>query len=358
MARLVRWLWVGVGLVWATQTLACAICAPSAQESTLVQRLFAADGVLLARPSGDGFSPVAVLKGALPEGIIRLQEPAVGSQTSPTQLLLYSAGSQSWRTAGALDASRGDWVQRLMRLEPVSTLSPDNSNAAWSQRLAFFASDLENAEPLLAQTAYEEIAQAPYAAMRTLRPVLDAQKLWQWLNTPSLAARRPLYALLWGMAASEDMAGTWEQALASEPQPPSVAELSALLAAYVELRGPQGLEWIERHYLADAKRTDGELQAAVLALGIHGHDGVRVSQGRVVQAYAALIRSNRARAGFVASDLANWGHWEFFTDFAALLKSGEPQTFASRYAMVLYLMRNPRPEARAAWESLRASGFL
>ena len=76
---------------------------------------------------------------------------------------------------------------------------------------------------------------------------------------------------------------------------------------------------------------------------------------RVARSY---IAANPQRAGFAASDLGDWGAWDFVPDFERLLDTEQPQVFASRYAMVLYLLRSPRPEARAALERLRAKGRL
>ena len=60
----------------------------------------------------------------------------------------------------------------------------------------------------------------------------------------------------------------------------------------------------------------------------------------------------------MASDLGNWERWEFVPDYAAILKSGAPQAFASRYGMVFYLMRSPTPAAREALEALRSAKLL
>lgn len=363
MKKLGQWLVLVVCWGWATHVAACAICAPSDLENTLTQRLFAADVVVLATasPDGNGYRAGEAIKGELPKGVIQLHEVVTAPQAAPSkgsELLLYSAGSQTWRTVGALKKERVAWVKRLLALGPVSALNSSASPAAWSPRLSFLVADLESSEPLVAQTAYEEISLAPYAAMRPLQPNLDAHKLVRWLDTPSLVARRPLYALLLGIAGGQGTADALESRLLAGSQQQTTAELSGLFAAYLELRGADGVGWMERHYLADAARSELEIQAAILALGVHGNDGVRVRKDRVVQAYAVLVQHNKARAGFVASDLGNWGRWEFGVDYAALLKSREPQAFASRYAMVLFLMRSPAPEARAALDALRAGGFI
>lgn len=363
MKKILRWLVLVACLGWATHGAACAICAPSDLENTLTQRLFAADVVVLAAasPDGNGYRAEEAVKGELPKGAIQLHETTAAPQAAPTkgrELLLYSAGSQTWRTVGTLKKERTAWVKRLLALGPASALNSGASPAAWLPRLSFLVADLESAEPLVAQTAYEEISLAPYTAMRPLKPSLDAHNLLRWLDTPSLAARHPLYALLLGIAGGQGTADALESRILAGSQSQTAAELSGLFAAYLELRGADGVGWMEQHYLADNARSELEIQAAILALGVHGNDGVRVRKDRVVQAYAVLVRHNKARAGFVASDLGNWGRWEFGADYAALLKSREPQAFASRYAMVLFLMRSPAPEARAALDALRAGGFI
>lgn len=366
MNRIVQQLGMAVILVaLVPASWACTICAPAEGQDTLSQRLFAADSAVLATATGDGagFLAVEAIKGDLPRGVITLQDGLAQAQAgvrvpNATQLLLYSAGSKSWRAAGALSTARADWARRLLTLPRASNSDANTPGAAWPARATFFAGDLENPEPLVAQTVYEEISVLPYAVMRTLKPALDVHKLTRWLDTPQLAGRRPLYTLLLGMVGNDATAATLEKRLLASSRAMTMAEVSAMLAAHLELRGNLGVDWVERNYLVDPARSDPEVQAAVLALSVHGNDGTRVSRDRVVQAYAGFIRHHKARAGFVASDLGNWAHWEFGPDYATILKSGEPQAFASRYAMVFYLMRSPRPEARAALDALRATGVL
>ncbi|MEI6761188.1 MAG: hypothetical protein WCO22_12155 [Betaproteobacteria bacterium] len=338
---------------------ACAICAPVDGRGTLSQALRQADTVVLASPvaGGAGLAVRQLIKGAPPQGLIRLpaSEPRP-LPVEPTALsqLLYHQGSAGWQSAGPLDASRADWLRQLLALSPVT----DGSAPDWDRRLAFFVMDLESPEPLVAQAAYEEIAVAPYGEMRRLRGRLRAAWLLDWLDTPRLAARRPLYALLLGVSGEPERAPALQQRLARLRQPADAAVLSAMLAAWLELQGESGVAWLEQHYLQAPGLQEWEYQAALLALSVHGNDGQRVSRARVVKAYADFVRQDTPLAGWVASDLGNWGRWEFDQRYAALLRSGRPQTFASRYAMVFYLMRNPKPQARALLDALRAEGAL
>ena len=338
---------------------ACPICAPGDGQVTLSQRLRQADTVVLAAPAAGATGPTArqPIKGGLPQGPTRLAAAVPQPRSAEAvadSVLLYHQGSAGWQSAGPLAASRADWLRQLLALpQPIDGAIPD-----WGRRLAFFVTDLESPEPLVAQTAYEEIAAAPYGEMRRLRGRLQAARLLDWVDNPALSARRPLYGLLLGVSGEGDRIPALQQRLARLRQPADAAVVSALLAALLELQGDSGVAWLERSYLQAAGRQEWEYQAALLALSVHGNDGQRVSRARVVQAYANFMLQDTPLAGLVASDLGNWGRWEFDRNYAALMRSGRPQTFASRYAMVFYLMRNPTPQARVLLDALRAEGAL
>lgn len=354
-----RW-FLSLTLCWLTGSgaWACTICAPSDAQNTVVQRLFAADAVVLASAqAGGGWRALEVIKGEPPKRALTVVgfDPGPASPGEPaTWLLAYSAGSQNWRTMGRLSLARADWARSLLAMRRAA----DTPSDGWPQRVAYFAPDFEDDEALVAQAAYEEVSVAPYAAMRTLKPVLDVGKIARWLAAPGLAARRPLYTLLLGVAGDDAAAAALQGRLLGRTVELNLGEHSGLFAAYLEIRGRTGLEWVEQQFLRDPTRSDQALQAALLALSVHGNDGVRLFRERVVQAYATFIRHNPARAGMVASDLGNWERWEFVPDYAAILKSGALLTFASRYGMVFYLMRSPTPAAREALDALRSAKLL
>lgn len=343
--------------VWA-----CAICAPSAAEQTLTQRLFKSEAVAIARAlSRPGeFELLATVRGAGEKGT-RLSNVAVAPTVavpaaSSTVLAAYTGGA--WNVLGAMPLERAPWVEKLVALRRPADASPTAADANWPARFAFFLPDLESPVALVAQAAYEELSTAPYGAMRAAAAAFRAPQLATWLGQADLGARHPLYALMLGFVAQEPQVAALQQRLlklsAREPQ----ATVSAWMAATMEARGSAGLAWVQTHYLQNAQRSDAEVQAALLALRVQAGDGGKFSKDVAAAAARAFVAANPQRAGFVASDLGDWGHWEFVADFERLLDTDQPQVFASRYAMVLYLLRNPRPEARAALERLRANGRL
>ena len=334
---------------------ACAICAPADAGATLRQRLRAAEVVVLAAPAAGGaFAAQLLIKGEWPHGPIRLPQGFLASVQIPSLVLLYRSGAADWQSAGQLAFQHAEWARRLVALADASDLTP----AQWTARIGSFVPELESVEPLVALAAYEEIAIAPYAVLRGTGPKLNAAQLVRWLDTPALTARRPLYALLLGFAGHQVSADWLQQRMAGLRSTGDGPTLSAMLAAWLELRGPEGVAWVERQYLSGPSAHEMGVSAALLALSVHGADGRRVGRSRVVQAYRYFVAQTTPWPGLVASDLGNWEKWEFGPLFAEWLASGKPQGFASRYAMVFFLMRSPRPEASTALESLRAAGVL
>ena len=96
--------------------------------------------------------------------------------------------------------------------------------------------------------------------------------------------------------------------------------LAAMIGADLELRGPSRVGWVEARYFADRTRTMPEIEAALLALNVHGDANGTVPRERVIQAYRAFIRERPPMAGFVAQQLADWDYWDVATEYAALLR--------------------------------------
>jgi hypothetical protein len=349
-----------VALMQTTCANACAICAPPDAQNTLVACIASADAVaLVAWRIGDALvAPVSSVRGALPGNPFAASglpdsglTKSVGQQT---YLALFNAGAGTWRVVGSLAAERVNWLQTLLGMPRSADAGPELAQ----KRAAFFAAELENPVPWIAQAAYEELAGVPYAVLRTLGTVLNVKQVRQWSQSPLLRERWPLYALLWGFAAGEADARTLQVRVQDTALALNVAERSALLAALIELRKSDGLEWVQQTFLQSPTIPDEQLHSALLALSVHGNDGNLVSRDAVVQAYARFMAQNPQRAATVASDLGNWERWEFAGTYATLLRSGSPQPFSARYAMLLYLLRNPLPEAKTLLEALRRDGLL
>jgi hypothetical protein len=340
------------GLLLATAAQparACAVCAPSA-PLTVAQRLIDAERALLAHPEPGPpavWRVVAVVRGESDGG-----PPALGPGTSRdpqgrASLLVRDRLSKVWTVVGPIAEAQADWLRGLAVYRRTAEMTPHD----WTQRVAALAPLLEHPEPLVAETAYGEIARAPYAAMRANRAAFDGAQLARWVEEPALAPRRPLYLLLLGLAGGPADATRIERALAARRPGSDPVDLPALLAADLELNGPRRLARIEKTWLLDPVRSPAEVRAAVVALSVHGGEGGVVRREAVAEVFLRFTERRAPLGGLVAQDLAAWRVWEATQRFAALVDTSDVPIW-SKVAMVQYLRESPRPEAKAALERI------
>jgi hypothetical protein len=367
-------------LAFASDARACAICF-SGLVVTPGQKLDAADEAVLAAPSaGQGqFRIIEIIKGdgTVADIIVQpgLSAPVAaavmsvdgltagdGEPTKPSekpQLLLRDKVSEKWTSLGEMPADFAGWLRQLAatkrsgerpkRIWPQLTLTSSYlSDAEWRARIAVVAPQLESPEPLVAEIAYGELVRAPYSTIRLLKPQLHAAKIATWINDPKLASRRPAYTLLLGIAGGPEITIDLEQQIDTALSRRDATNLSAMLAADLELRGATRVDWIEQTYFADRQRTLPEIQAALLALSVHGGAEGAVPRARVIEAYRYFIKARNPMAGFVAMELADWEAWDATGDFVAIIRSNAVKDPAERFAILSYLKRSPLTTAQAA----------
>jgi hypothetical protein len=339
---------------------ACPLCLGAGQLST-AQQLVTAPQAVLAVPTSDAsrFRVVQVIKGEPPaDGTVEGGYPRSGSPpgdataTNANPLLLVREDPfPTWVILGAIDAARADWLRALA----VGKRAGDMSSEEWRARVALVVPHLYDPEPLAADLACAELRSAPYAALRTAKPHLDAAALRRSLADSEFAPRRPLCLLLLGISGNAHDAAALEQRLQAAWQSGDAVNLSSMLAADLELRGSERVAWVESHYLADQKRSAPEMKAALLALSVHGNANGAIPRERVIQSYRVFMKAHPEIAGDVAPDFAAWQYWGAVPDYLALTKSGVRQQYPSRLAMLAYLQKSPNaralgfaPEAAAA----------
>ncbi len=330
---------------------ACPLCLGWGRPS-LVQQVAQAQQVVLARPAAAAghYEVIAPIKGARPPGGVVEAAPArsgpvttEGSGRKPL-VLMRDGDWPVWTLVGSLGAEHAGALRKLAAGKPPA----QREAADWAARVVQVLPWLGHAEPLLAQTAYQEIASAPYPAMLAARPHLRVAKLRAWLADPALAACEPVVLLLLGIAGDAGDAQRLERRLDAAAKAGDATNLGPLIAADLQLRGPARMGWVEATYLRDAQRSSRELQAALLALSVQGHADAAIPRTRVIAAYRVFIQANPPLAGLVATDLAAWQYWDAVPAYTALLDSGVPQHFESRAQIVQYLRRSPGgPQAAA-----------
>jgi hypothetical protein len=331
---------------------ACPICLGWGQ-TTPAQQLVAAPQAVLAAPTADAsrFRVIQVIKGArsadgMVEGGYPRTGPAAGGATPAKGRLLLLVRNDplpAWVILGAIDPSRADWLRALAAGKPGADMTPEE----WRARVALVVPHVNDPEPLAADLAYAELRAAPYAALRTAKPQLDAAALRRCLADPDLAARHPFCQLLLGIAGTAQDAAALQRRLQVAWQSGDAANLSAMLAADLELSGAARVAWVESRYLADAKRSPPEIKAALLALSVHGNADGAIPRKRVIQSYRVFMKAHPEIAGDVAADLAAWQYWGAVPEYLALMRSGVRQQYPSRVAMAAYLQQSPDAKSAA-----------
>jgi hypothetical protein len=360
-------------LALAGEAQACAICF-SGTVITPGQKLDSADHAVLAVPLArqGHFRILEVVKGEVPGDVMvepGLSAPVVelvmsmdgqtAGRTLPTVpdgkplLLVRNDVSEKWMNVGAIGADHAGWLRALAATKrggearpakvwpPTAFAWSSLTDAEWRERVAIVAPHLESTDPLAAEIAYGEIARAPYGAMRILKPRLDAAKIANWINDPKLASRRAGYILLLGIAGGPDDAVELERHIETALRARDAANLSAMLAADLELRGPARIDWLEQTYFADRQRTLQEIEAALLALSVHGQADATLPRERVIEAYRYFIKVRKPMAGFVAMELAEWEAWDVTGDYVDIVRSKAVKDPAGQFAILSYLKSSP-----------------
>lgn len=357
---------LATGAAWA-----CPICF-SGRVPLLGPKIDAADAVVLATPLGEAgrYRVTASIRGAIPDGAIILD-------ASPASAALVVAGrpslivrnrlSQQWSALGSIKAGQADWVRAFTTGSPAAgaqmaktwprTLesTADLSDEAWVARLSLVAPMLENADRLVAEIAYGELARAPYRLIRSLKGQRDPVDVLTWLNDPDLALRKPGYTLLLGVTGGEAEGRYVEARMAEQRRLRKSDDLAALITADLELGGESRLASVIADYLTDPSRGLPEIEAALLALSVQGTADATVPRHQVVAAYGEFVGAHPTMAGFVVKDLSDWGSFDVAAALEVAVSSGAVRDAGSRYAVLSYLKRDP---ARPSMAGQGAGGDL
>jgi hypothetical protein len=256
---------------------------------------------------------------------------AAALPSSDPLLLVRDDLTGRWTSLGAIPAERGEWLRQL------TTFS--TTDAGWRQRVALVLPDLESSDPLVAEIAVSEVARAPYSVLDVAKSRIHPARVEGWLGDPKLARRHAPYTLLLGFAGGRPEATRLESRIEEARMAHRDTNLAAMLTANLELRGPSRVDWIEERYFADRGRSMPEIEAALLALAIHGDTDGTVPRARVIQGYRFFMQRHPPMSGFVASKFADWGHWDAAPEYAALLESNPNIDPASKLAIERYLQR-------------------
>lgn len=355
--------------------VACPFC--DAPSQTLSEETAAADAVVLAKlikeapTSSDPNNPtvgaatfeiIEVLRGKETLGDAKQVEAVYFGETDKKRTFLISGlrtEKLDWTTPLPLSEAAVDYVRKLPSLSPSG-----------ADRLAFFQGYLENDDPLLAQDSYDEFARAPYDEVLALAPRMHHDKLVQWIADLEInPSRRRLYLTMLSACGTKDDLPLLESMIVSdfskmEPELNGIVAtglamrgplclpgwveavqqrerqkklgLDALVACYLKMRGPEGLDLIDERFLKDPKVDYTHIYSTIMALRFHGDQNTGVLPKDRLLKSMRLLLDNPDFADQVVLDLSRWEDWSVLDRLVKMFKESDKKGYV-RQPVVTYL---------------------
>jgi hypothetical protein len=223
---------------------------------------------------------------------------------------------------------------------------------------------------LLAQDAYDEFARAPYADVRALAPRMNHDRLVKWIADLEISpSRRRLYFTMLGVCGVKDDLPLLESMITSdydamEPHLKRLVScglgmggpiglpawievvqqderrkklgLDALVACYLTLRGPDGLDLIDERFLSNPDAEYTHVYSTIMALRFHGEEDTSVLPRERLLASMRLLLDNPDFADQVILDLSRWDDWSVLDRLVEMFKTADKNGYV-RQPIVTYL---------------------
>ena len=213
--------------------------------------------------------------------------------------------------------------------------SPDVPTA---KRLEYYVKFLEFPDPMIANDAYGEFANAPYKDITKIADKLPRDKIRKWATSPETPATRlGLYGLLIGLCGNDDDAEQIKQRIAQKTEDFRLG-IDGLMSGYLLLKGAKGLELIDESKLRDSDIPFSETYAAMQALRFMWRYGEgRIEKDRLRQSMRILL-DRPELAGLVIADLSRWKDWSVQERLMTMYGNADYNIPSIKRAIVRYML--------------------
>lgn len=268
-----------------------------------------------------------------------------GPPTSEKTFLLQGVDPKAfvWSAPVPLTDEAKDYLGKLLTLpeEPV-------------ERLAFYQNFFEHPDFMLSRDAYDEFALTPYEEVVRLKPRIQRERLIEWINDPAISVdRKRLYYTLVAICDVKDDAIWMEKKIKSADEKERTA-LDALSAAYLSLRGAEGLPILVENYFRNMDSDYVDVYAVVGALRFHATEGKVIEPLKVADAMAELL-ARPDLADLVIPDLARLEDWRHLDKLMQLFKEAKkPDDWLIRSPIINFMRACPLPKAEELLKKMEA----
>ncbi len=333
-------------------TTACPFC--EAPTLTLTEQLNQADVAALVQwvestpanrdkgfPGDTKYEVVEVVHdatGMLKAGEpIRLDRDRAGRKGDLYVLLGTKGTTVEW--SSPLEVSETSY--NYMKQAPTQETAP-------SDRLAYFLKFLEYPDPLIANDAFGEFANAAYKDVVPLADKLPREKLRKWLTDPQTPQTRlGLYGMMLGLCGKPADAELMQRKILESTQDFRLG-IDGIMGGYLLLTGNEGLSLIDDAKLKNREIPFSETYAAMQALRfMWTYAEGRISKDRLRQSMRILLERPEL-ADLVVTDLARWEDWSVADRLMQLYDADEYNIPSIKRAIVRFFLVAERAKPKDA----------
>lgn len=209
------------------------------------------------------------------------------------------------------------------------------------QRLAYFIAFLEHPDQVIAVDAFSEFAIAPYEEIVPLTPLMEPEKIREWLTHPQDPADRVvrlgLYGLLLGLSGRGEDAMLLKKCILEASQDYEFG-ISGMTSGYLMLAGHAGFEQLRKDLLKIGEQNQAEVFPLIQALEFTWtHAGAQSSKPELQASMRSLLK-HPGVADLVIIDLARWKDWDSMEQIVALYGTDPYDVTAIKRAILRYLL--------------------
>lgn len=259
-------------------------------STTDADRILSAEMVALARvDDADRFSyrPVEFLKGVDDGESVDLfvdsQSRRLLAANADHRAILVRDREQQWRSLGIGNPTYLQLVRRMVILAPHW-----QGTKGQHARQEFFRQLFGHPDRAIYDLAYLEFAKAPYAEILALGRLIPRDALTRILDDRMYYEWRPLAILMLSQNGTSQDHQYIMDSLDSASRFGISQNLSAIVAAAIELEGESVVELVESNYFSNPNRQREELVEVTRALTLHANEGRTELRDRIVAALQVL----------------------------------------------------------------------
>ena len=209
-------------------------------------------------------------------------------------------------------------------------------------RLAYYLKFLENSDPVIAEEAYGEFANAPYKDVAGLSKHFSPDSLRKWIkDSKTNVVRVNLYSMMLGLCGDERDARMFEERILDRSTEIRLS-INGMMGGYLLLSGERGLEVLEKQMFLDKTALFSDTYSAMQALRFMWDYGKGKISADRLKASARLLLDRPDISDLVISDLARWKDWSIMSKLRSMYELEEYNIPTVKRSIIRYMIASTK----------------